>query len=74
VLHYTDTDSLIYSVELHLEFAGVEGSMFDTSGHPKNHPAFSDANKKVLGMFKDEASGHWILAVVCLAPQSYART
>jgi hypothetical protein len=55
-----------------LEFAGVEGSMFDISGYPKNHPAFSDANKKVLGMFKDEASGQWILAVVCLAPKSYA--
>jgi hypothetical protein len=74
-LHYTDTDSLIYSIEtaddLATSFKGVEGSMFDTSGYPKEHAAFSNDNKKVLGKFKDEADGVPILAVCCLAPKSY---
>jgi hypothetical protein len=74
-LHYTDTDSLLYSVEtddnLALTFKGYK-AMFDTSGYDKSHPAFSDDQKKVLGMFKDEADGLIISRACCLAPKSYS--
>ena len=32
--------------------------MFDTNNYPKDHPSgiATDANKKVIGMFKDESS------------------
>jgi hypothetical protein len=75
-LHYTDTDSLIYSIEteddLAMKFKGFKGSMFDSSGYSKNHPAYSSDQKKVLGMFKDEADGLSISRACCLAPKSYS--
>ena len=75
-LCYTDTDSLVYSVESETDpsegFVGCVGSMFDTSDYPKGHPQHSDANKKVLGKFKDEAKGVAIAEFVGLRPKLYA--
>ena len=73
-LCYTDTDSLVYSIESENEpdFHGRAGSSFDTSDLPKGHPMFSNDNKKVLGKFKDEAKGVAIAEFVGLRPKLYA--
>ena len=73
-LCYTDTDSLVYSVESPTEpdFHGRAGSSFDTSDYPKDHPMFSNDHKKVLGKFKDEAKGVAIAEFVGLRPKLYA--
>ena len=70
-LCYTDTDSLVYSIESEVEpdFHGRAGSSFDTSDYPKDHPLFSNDNKKVLGKFKDEAKGVPIAEFVGLRPK-----
>ena len=72
-LCYTDTDSLVYSIESEVEpdFHGRAGSSFDTSDYPKDHPLFSNDNKKVLGKFKDEAKGVPIAEFVGLRPKLY---
>lgn len=73
-LHYTD--NLIYSVEteddLAMKFQGLKGSFFDTSGYPKNHPAYSKEQANVLGIFKDEADGLNVSRACCLSPKSYS--
>jgi hypothetical protein len=75
-LCYTDTDSLVYEIQSDtdpaLEFVGTKGSMFDTSDYPKDHPQFSEDNKKVLGKFKDEAMGVAISEFVGLRPMLYS--
>ena len=73
-LCYTDTDSLVYSIESKEEpdFHGRAGSMFDTSELPKANPMHSNDNKKVLGKFKDEALGVAIAEFVGLRPKLYA--
>lgn len=74
-LHYTDTDSLVYSIEtnddLTMKFKGVKGSMFDTSDLPEKHPAYCNDNKKVLGMFKPENEDKVIRSGTFLCPKSY---
>ena len=55
-LCFTDTDSLCYKVttgDLYADIAEMS-DIFDTSDFPKDHPLFSEANKKVIGKFKDE--------------------
>ena len=60
----TDTDSLIYEIkadDFYKDIVHDIESRFDTSEFDKNHPAINDfgfkvgVNKKVIGMFKDEA-------------------
>ena len=47
---------------------------FDTSNYPKNHPSgiVTDFNKKVIGMFKDEAGGQQISEFLGLRAKLYA--
>ena len=55
----TDTDSLMYFIMTEDVYADI-GEMldqFDTSNYPRDHPLFSNTNKKVLGKMKDETSG-----------------
>ena len=61
----TDTDSLMYEIETEDFYKDISGDVkdrFDTSDYPPNHPSGipSGFNKKVLGMFKDEANGRYI--------------
>ena len=48
--------------------------MFDTSNYPKDHPLGTEigVNKKVIGMFKDEAGGLVITEFVGLRAKLYS--
>ena len=61
-LLFTDTDSLMYEIETEDFYKDISKNIkdrFDTSDYPENHPSGipTGINKKVLGMFKDEAAG-----------------
>jgi hypothetical protein len=45
---------------------------FDTSDYPKDHPLYSDKNKKVIGKFKDELNGIKILESIGLRSKMYS--
>ena len=60
-LLFTDTDSLMYEIEMKDFYEDISTNVkrrFDTSSYPHNHPSDipSGFNKKVLGMFKDKAA------------------
>ena len=77
---YSDTDSLILEIETDDFFADTKEDVekwFDTSKYPKDHFAAKNGfpvgkNKKVLGMFKDEADGQIIRGFVGLRPKCYS--
>ena len=76
-LLFTDTDSLMYQIETDGFYKDISGDVenrFDTSDYPPNHPSGipSGFNKKVLGMFKDEASGKVIDEFVGLRAKLYS--
>lgn len=57
----TDTDSFLYELkdtkcDLYLEMLDFM-HLWDTSDYPSDHFLYSDANRKVLGKFKDETNG-----------------
>ena len=57
-LLYTDTDSLMYEIELEdpyaeLEVAGKKG-WFDFSNFQTDHNLYDDSNKCIPSLFKDE--------------------
>ena len=76
----TDTDSLIYEIktdEFYKDIVHDIQSRFDTSEFDKNHPANDfgfkgGVNKKVIGMFKDEAGGKQIKEFVGLRAKLYS--
>ena len=47
-------------------------NLYDTSDFPKDHPLYSEANKKVLGKMKDECNGTPIAEIVCLRPKMHS--
>ena len=76
-LLFTDTDSLMYAIQtddFYKDIASDVLEKFDTSNYPKNHPSgiVTDFNKKVIGMFKDEAGGQQISKFVGLRAKLYA--
>ena len=76
-LLFTDTDSLAYEIETEDFYRDISNdvkSKFDTSNYPKNHPSgiLTGVNKKVIGMFKDEAAGKQIAAFVGLRAKLYS--
>ena len=76
-LLFTDTDSLMYEIETEDFYKGISVDVkhwFDTSDHPPDHPSGipSGLNKKVLGMFKDEAGGKVIDEFVGLRTKLYS--
>ena len=75
-LLFTDTDSLMYEIETEDFYKDISGDVkdrFDTSDYPENHPSGipTGINKKVLGMFKDEAGGVIIIEFVGLRAKLY---
>ena len=73
-LLYTDTDSLLLEIETDDVYKDIETNknIYDTSDYPKEHPLYSDANKKVLGKMKDECNGTSIAECVCLRSKMYS--
>ena len=76
-LLFTDTDSLIYEIQTEDFYNDISVDVkrrFDTSDYPPNHPSGipSGFNKKVLGMFKDEAGGKVLEEFVGLRAKLYS--
>ena len=76
-LLFTDTDSLAYEIQTEDFYRDISSdvkSKFDTSNYPKNHPSgiLTGVNKKVIGMFKDEAAGKQIAEFVGLRAKLYS--
>ena len=76
-LLFTDTDSLMYEIETEDFYKDIIEDVkdrFDTSDYPENHPSGipTGINKKVLGMFKDEAAGKIIKEFVGLRAKLYS--
>ena len=73
----TDTDSTMYEIETEDFYKDISEDVkyrFDTSNYPPNHPSGipSGFDKKVLGMFKDEAGGEVIDEFVGLRAKLYS--
>ena len=76
-LLFTDTDSLMYEIETEDFYKDITKDVkdrFDTSDYPENHTSGipTGINKKVLGMFKDEAAGKIIKEFVGLRAKLYS--
>ena len=76
-LLFTDTDSLMYQIktkDFYLDICPDVRGKFDTSDYPLVHPSgiITGANKKVIGMFKDEVAGKQITHFVGLRPKLYS--
>jgi len=74
-LLFTDTDSLMYHVQTKDFYKDILPDIenkFDTSNYPKNHKLLNNKNKKVIGMFKDEAGGKQITEFVGLRAKLYS--
>ena len=73
-LLYTDTDSLLLEIQTEDVYKdmGVNASLYDTSNYPKDHPQYSEENKKVVGKMKDECAGRIIAEYVGLRPKMYS--
>ncbi|XP_072018277.1 uncharacterized protein [Amphiura filiformis] len=73
----TDTDSLTYEIQTEDFYTDISGDvkkLFDTSNYPVDHPSKipTGKNKKVPGMFKDEAGGKQITEFVGLRAKLYS--
>jgi hypothetical protein len=76
-LLFTDTDSLMYEIRtdnVYEDFKriGDEKIFWDNSDYPKDSPYHSTHNKKVIGKFKDEASGVPVTEFVGLRSKMYS--
>ena len=73
-LLFTDTDSLTYEIETEDVYKDFwnDKDMFDNSDYPENSPYFCNANKKVIGKFKDEACGVPTVEFVGLKSKMYS--
>ena len=69
----SDTDSLYVSLSddpTAFELANL--SKFDTSDYPKDHPCYSEANRKRVGTFKDECDHRPVREFVGLKAKLYS--
>ena len=76
-LLFTDTDSFLYEIQTEDFYKDISGDVrdrFDTSDYKEDHPSGipTGINKKVLGMFKDEAAGKSIKEFVGLRSKLYS--
>lgn len=76
-LLFTDTDSLAYEIQtedFYKDIAEDIQTRFDTSDYPVDHVSHikTGINKKVIGMFKDEAGGKQIEEFVGLRAKLYS--
>jgi len=76
-LLFTDTDSLMYAIQTDDFYDDIKADVeekFDTSNYPEVHESGikTGVNKKVIGMFKDEAGGKLITDFVGLRAKLYS--
>jgi hypothetical protein len=76
-LLFTDTNSLMYDIkteDVYKDFKEIKkyDDCFDNSDYPKESPFYYDHNKKVIGKFKDEASGVPIFEFCGLRSKMYS--
>ena len=73
-LLFTDTDSLCYHIETEDVYKDMEleKQVYDFSDYEKTHFLFSNANKKVVGKFKDETNGCPITEFVGVKAKMYS--
>ena len=76
-LLFTDTDSVAYEIKTKDFFKDINPDIeerFGTSDYSTNHPSGikTGLNSKVLGMFKEEASGRQIIEFVGLRAKRYS--
>ena len=72
-LLFTETDSITYKIEAEDVYQDFwnDKDKFDNSDCPENSPYYCNANKKVIGKFKDEACGVLIIEFVGLKSKMY---
>ena len=72
----SDTDSMILNIKTEDVYKDMEKLLdeLDTSGYPRDHPLYSEKNKKVIGKFKDELNGKIINEIVFLKSKAYSYT
>ncbi|XP_071138806.1 uncharacterized protein [Mytilus edulis] len=72
----SDTDSMILNIKTKDIYKDMEEIIdeLDTSGYPKDHPLYSEKNKKVIGKFKDELNGKIMNEIVFLKSKAYSFT
>ncbi|GBN08935.1 hypothetical protein AVEN_174617-1 [Araneus ventricosus] len=73
-LLFTDTDSLCYEIttgDLNKDLERMKNYL-DFSDYPKDHPLYSDENKKKIGYFKDELNGQPCLEFIDLRSKMYS--
>ena len=72
----TDTDSLLLEIKTKAKdvYKDMKKSLFhyDTSDFPKDHPLYSQKNKKVIGKMKDECAGVPNSEAICLHSKMYS--
>lgn len=69
-----ETDSLLYLInttELYDDISNDLKHYFDASNFPGEHRCYSDKNKKVVGMLKDETAGDVSNEYIGLRPKMY---
>ena len=73
-LLFTYTDSLTYEIEAEDVYKDFwnDKDMFDNSDYPESSPYYCNANKKIIGKFKDEACGIPITEFIGLKSKMYS--
>ena len=73
-LLFTDTDSLTYEIEAEDVYQDFwnDRDKFDNSDYHESSPFYDKTNKKVIGKFKDEASGVPICEFIGLRSKMYS--
>ena len=71
---FTNTDSLTYEIEAEDVYKDFwnDKDMFDNSDYPESSPHYCNANKKVIGKFKDETCGIPITEFIGLKSKMYS--
>ena len=71
---FTDTDSLTYEIKTKDAYKDFwyDKDKFDNSDYPVESQFFDKVNKKVIGKFKDEASGTPIIEFIGLRSKMYS--
>ena len=70
----TDTDSLTYEIEtddVYQDFWN-DKNKFDNSDYSQNSPYLDKTNKKIIGMFQDEATGIPVTEFIGLKSKMYS--